>query len=443
MLYSITTRLTLAIRTVKDDIQSAPGQSGGNSSEQGNCGIMQNAVTLKPTEASDDTGFAAVPAKSTYALTLKNFDASTHSAQLSLSYKKSDIVKRLCNGKMCVGSPLIVRVAPDRREQKKLLNTFSELMPQPFADVVYPFAKAQISNKLKSHPIGKWVTNTLTHYGLHSFEQKGVRNIYHRLGCVVKGCPCPGKSSVIPNDYLQPPLMATAKPKDNIDAKVEWNELDFRTLNADNMKEFEENVPMKKLEDLYKSMMFELYDSEKDRLGNIKPTQPQWVHPNWTEKFENIITDFILQNPTSREAVERWLVGKIKGKMLLKTWHTSKRNEIIKYLKKNKETVLRNLRWIKQCPNWGKGDWPIGSDTFVRKLTEFAKKLRLDVSDVYEIDVRKYVEKHYKDVNVELLDFVSDSSSESESESKEEIDYSPLRDEFQPTNVLEYKSESL
>ncbi len=76
-------------------------------------------------------------------------------------------------------------------------------------------------------------------------------------------------------------------------------------------------------------------------------------------------------------------------------------------------------------------------------MIEFAKKLRLDVSDVYEIDVRKYVEKHYKDVNVELLDFVSDSSSESESESKEEIDYSPLRDEFQPTNVLEYKSESL
>ncbi len=63
---------------------------------------------------------------------------------------------------------------------------------------------------------------------------------------------------------------------------------------------------------------------------------------------------------------------------------------------------------------------------------------------VCEIDVMKFVEKHYKNVNVEVLEFESDSGSEShdESESKKEIDHSPLRDQFEPTTDLQYSNDS-
>ncbi len=198
-----------------------------------------------------------------------------------------------------------------------------------------------------------------------------------------------------------------------------------------------------KLEELYQSLKFELYDLQKDRLENIKPTQPEWVHPNWTRDFSIGMEEFIKKYPTSREAVERWMVGKIQGKMLYKSWHSSKTKEINKFIKKHQQRIVGSLKFIKQIKTWkGKG-WPLGT-SFFTKLEKFAQELRLNVKDVYEIDVMKFVEKHYKNVNVEVLEFDSDSDSESddESESKKEIDHSPLQDQFEPTTDLQYSNDS-
>ncbi len=49
---------------------------------------------------------------------MKDFDESIHHEELMGSYKISDLLVRLCHGKMCLNAPLLMSVHPDRREQK-------------------------------------------------------------------------------------------------------------------------------------------------------------------------------------------------------------------------------------------------------------------------------------------------------------------------------------
>ncbi len=93
--------------------------------------------------------------------------------------------------------------------------------------------------------------------------------------------------------------MSTPKQTANVDDAVEWNELDFRTLNINNINEFMSDVPMIKLEKMFRDMKFELYEQQHGRLKNINSTQPKWVHPSWTPQFNAIVTDFIKKKMVS------------------------------------------------------------------------------------------------------------------------------------------------
>eukprot|EP01084_Bolivina_argentea_P201962 345139_1 len=153
---------------------------------------------------------------------------------------------------------------------------------------------------------------------------------------------------------------------------------------------------MIKLNTLFRKMKIELYDMQLDRLQHINSTQPKWVHPNWTPDFDKIITEFIKNNATTREAVERYLVHKIKGKQVYRSWRTAKRKEIEKFIKSNDTLIVKYLKFIKNTKKW-KDNLSLSNKLTV-KIQQFADEINLRPEDIYDIDIRKYVDKKYKNL---------------------------------------------
>eukprot|EP01083_Nonionella_stella_P057925 151876_1 len=142
-------------------------------------------------------------------------------------------------------------------------------------------------------------------------------------------------------------MMSTSKAKwMDIDKKVQWNELENKTLNDETIEDFATN-PMIMLTEFWQKNKFNLYEMELHRLNKVNAHQPVWSHPNWSSASNAKINQFILENAVSREAVERWLVHKIKGKRLYISWKASKNKHVAQWIKSNKQMIIKYLGFIR------------------------------------------------------------------------------------------------
>ncbi len=118
----------------------------------------------------------------------------------------------------------------------------------------------------------------------------------------------------MPSDILKVPLISIPKGKQSIDDRAEFQEYTPRYLSEETWEEFGEYEPLPALQALLKGKEVKLYDSEKDRIKDIRHLQPKWKHPHWSERFNQKMTNVILEYPTEREPAERWMVEHINQK---------------------------------------------------------------------------------------------------------------------------------
>eukprot|EP01083_Nonionella_stella_P191388 708435_1 len=307
---------------------------------------MSNAVTNAPTHsAGAGCAFKSLGARDCYAKTLEQFDESVHSEELIESYKKSDQIVRLCYGKMAMGAPLLLSVFPDRREQHKLDRTFTELIPQEMEDIILVFLS---NSKWKQNPICLSFDAKVQYHALHSFRIRNTRLIYHEFGCQIKDKECP-EHPLMPDGLLQVPLVSKPLRKSDIDDRVEFTRI-VRHLSDETCHDLGKYEPLRALQSLLSNKVH-VYDTEKDRLKTINPSQPKWERVNWSDPFQAKMNTLILKYPTKRESASRWMVEHILQKNVYKAWKKEKKKQIDEFIERRKVSIVRNLKVLHDTPD--------------------------------------------------------------------------------------------
>ncbi len=71
------------------------------------------------------------------------------------------------------------------------------------------------------------------------------------------------------------------------------------------------------------------------------------------------------------------------------------------------------------------------------KIEEFADTINIRPQDIYDINIKKYAEKLFENLDVSVL--LSDSSDDSDDmETNNNIDHAPLRTKFEAKNSIQY-----
>ena len=431
---------------IKDDLQSAPGDSYSNAVEQTNSGIMQNASSTNPTHAGKSHAFQSISATDTYKADRDEFKESKHIEELKESYSKSDEVVRLCQGKLCHKAPLIMHTFPDRRKQNALDGTsFTELFPQELEDLTKPLLKSYKNEQIKTfkeNPISQFIGNKLQQHTQHSFQQHHTRLVYHKFGCIIKGQPCATHSDIsdIPSNILKVPMISTPKTKQTIDDRIEFEEYKEKYLCQETLTQFGALEPFPHLEELFKRNKLKLYETEKDKIKNIKPLQPEWVHPQWSDYFQEQMNELIKTQALNRESAERWMVEHILQKSTADNWKRAKQKKVNEFISASDLLIKRELKSINKVKSKDYDEaFPVSS-RLRQKMSDCAKRLSLKEVDIYD-DVRQYALEEYKEATLDLIDSSSDDSSSSSSSSEEESEphpYTPFKPLFSKAKKYEY-----
>merc|ERR1712129_508886 len=108
------------------------------------------------------------------------------------------------------------------------------------------------------------------------------------------GTPCAEHVNICISDTNIPkiPMLSAPLIKENIDDKVRFSKSETKYLCKDNLDEYGIYEPYTKLNGIFKENIIGLYDSEKDKVKNIKPLQPKWEHPAWSESFRQKMEKF-------------------------------------------------------------------------------------------------------------------------------------------------------
>ena len=214
---------------------------------------MQHAASTNPTPAGKSHAFKSISATDTYKADRDEFEESQHIEELKESYSKSDEIVRLCQGKLCHRAPLIMHTYPDRRQQNQLTTTFTELFPQELENLIKPLLKGHKDAQIKvfsDKPISIFSPrhSTTAHTTFISAAQ-------HKIG------------------------LSRIKIEQNINERVEFEDYTERYLSQETYKDFGKFEPFLYLEQLFKRNKLKTYETEKDKIKNIKPLQPEWIHP--------------------------------------------------------------------------------------------------------------------------------------------------------------------
>ena len=132
-----------------------------------------------------------------------------------------------------------------------------------------------------------------------------------------------------------------------------------------------------------------IYETEKEKIKNIKPLQPIWEHPQWSDYFKEQLDELILHKALNRESMERWMVEHILQKSTAMQWKRSKQKKVNEFIERNDLMIKNNLKRIVNVKTAEYTDEFLGGSTVRRKISRCADKLCLKGVDIYD-DVRKY-----------------------------------------------------
>eukprot|EP01083_Nonionella_stella_P081630 224971_1 len=362
---------------MKDDYQSAAGKSSQNTCEQTNSGIVGNVTSVQPSHSTgDETGFKTKP-----------------SGDSSLGISES--ICNLINGKMTMGSPLMASVFPDRRATDAY---FTELYPQELASIIKPFVKKKPTKACKAHPIGKFVFETLEFYDLHCVTAPGMRNVFYRGMCKLKGNACPEHETLDITHDFKIPLMSKMVPKTaDSEDDIKWEKIEsFRYLTENNIKLFGDNVPTDDLKKFWDSHKLSLYEHEKPGIceQGITYRMPQWKNVKWSDKNAQHIKDLVMKIPAKREWIERWLVNKILGKQIVGEWKKFKDKAIATFIANNVEIIVDNGGLIfnrQKLSQYGHD-----KQTIPELVQKLSKQIGIPCQDIYD-EMRDYLEEKYNE----------------------------------------------